>query len=68
MTYDDFISTDRRDVDSERPSDERGPMVCRECGGDCVEADWCDATRRWTCIHCADRRNSQPEDFSGEAA
>lgn len=66
MTYDDYISTDVTDVDA--AVEDRGPQVCRRCGCDCEEGDWCAVRKAFICARCDDPRNSVPDDYSGEAA
>ena len=52
--------------------EDRGPLICRSCGGDCEDGDYCEQARRYICVRCwamdDDRRHSTPDDYSGEAA
>jgi hypothetical protein len=56
-------------TEDERPF---GWGLCRECGCDAEEADYDPWTRTTLCAKCIalqdDRRNSTPDDYSGEAA
>jgi NMD protein affecting ribosome stability and mRNA decay len=59
---------------NEHHEDERpqGWGICADCGRDCEQSDYDAWTRTSLCAKCwamqDDRRNSPPDDYSGEAA